>query len=363
MKKTRVIMSVILLFVSCGQQKTEWKGVIGKENGITVVKNPEGPMYGEEVFGLKEELSIGAAEGAEESTFLDAREVAVDDCEKIFVSDGKGVHIKVFDKLGNFITIIGRQGQGPGEFGQITHIQITPRNELMVYDRRSFKLTFFSLDGNYVRTIHLKGIQDLRIRENSNGNYFVSTVEFQGQYSTNSFRSSTEIREYGPDLAFIKTIARDKFRDGNVPLRHSMIARFPSFDTIICGYTDFYEFHIINLEGEIVQKVSKEYEPIAISEEEKEKRGLTRAKGIPGYFPAFQDFSVDEEGRIYVQTFERQGDGDQFYYDVFDLDGRFIAKVRLNAFPQCWKNGKMYTIEEDENGYQYVKRYKVTWRY
>jgi len=352
---------LIFIFFCCSPQKTEWQGTIEVVDGVTVVKNPKEPMYGEDVFSLEEELSIGVAEGAEEYMFLNAREVVVDNRERIFVSDLRGVHIKVFDKFGNYITTIGRQGQGPGEFGRITNIQITAGNELMVYERMGFKLTFFSLDGDYIRTVLLKGIQAFWIRENSKGNYFESTVEFQGQYGTNTFRVATEVKEYGSDLAFIKTIAKDRFRNANVPLRHDMLARFPSFDLIICGYKDSYEFQIINLEGEIVRKVSRDYSPIEISEEEKTKRHLPKSNELPKYFPAFQDFSVDEEGRIYVQLFERQMDGDKFYYDVFGPEGKYVAKVRLNALPQYWKNSKMYSIEVDEEGFQVVKRYKVTW--
>ena len=31
--------------------------------------------------------------------------------------------------------------------------------------------------------------------------------------------------------------------------------------------------------------------------------------------------------------------------------------------PRFWKNGKSYTVEDDENGYLYVKSYKVTWKF
>jgi len=356
-------ISLIITFFCCTSQKTEWQGTIEEVDGVMVVKNPKEPMYEEEVFSLEEELSIGVAEGAEEYMFLDAREIAVDNRERIFVSDRRGLHIKVFDKFGKYIKSIGRKGQGPGEFSQISSIQITPRNELMVYERNGFKLTFFSLDGDYIRTVLLKGIQAFWVRENSKGNYFESSVEFQGQYNTNTFRVATEVKEYGSDFAFIKTIAKDKFRNANVPLRHDMLARFPSFDFIICGFKDSYELHIINLEGKIVRKVSRDYSPIEISEEEKTKRKLPKSSELSKYFPAFQDFSVDEEGRIYVQLFERQMDGDKFYYDVFDPESRYIAKVRLNALPQYWKNNKMYSIEKDEKGFQLVKRYKVTWDY
>jgi hypothetical protein len=69
---------------------------------------------------------------------------------------------------------------------------------------------------------------------------------------------------------------------------------------------------------------------------------------------------MDEEGRIFVQTFERQADGIKFLYDVFDTDGRYVAKISLNALPQYWKKRKMYTIEEDMDGYQHIRRYSIT---
>ena len=349
---------LFLLLVSCGQQKTIWEGKIEKENGITIVENPKEPMHGEDAFILEEELSIGVADGAEEYMFLDAREVAVDNRERIFVSDRRGIYIKVFDKFGKYITTIGRQGQGPGEFGRVTNIQITARNELMVHDRSTRRLSFFSLDGEYLRTEQLKEIQALRVKVNSKGNYFVRTLDFDSA----TFSSATELKMYGSDLAFISIIAKDKYWSQKAPLQPSMTSKFLSSDSIICGFRESYEFQFLDSEGKIVRKVSRDYNPIEISEEEKTKRKLPNSSELPKYFPAFQDFSIDEEGRIYVQLFERQMDGDKFYYDVFDPEGRYIAQVQLNALPQYWKKSKMYSIEVDKEGYQVVKRYKVTWK-
>jgi hypothetical protein len=355
-------LGVIICFSSCSQQKSEWKGTIEEVNGITVVKNPKEPVYSEDVCVVEEELSIGEAEDAEEYMLSSVIDLAVDDAGSIYAADMKENHIKVFDRNGGYLKTIGRSGQGPGEFSRITDIQITPKNELLVYDRMAFKLTFFALDGHYIRNIHLKGIQALRIRENAKGNYLVSTLEFQGQYGTNTFRSSREVIEYSSDLTFIRIIIKDKFRKAGVPLHPGMLARFFPSDLVICGFTDAYEFRIISPDGEVVRRVLKEYEPIEISDDEKEKRGFADVKNVPKYFPAFHDFSVDEEGRFFVKTFERQADGNKFYYDVFNPDGKYVVKLSLNALPECWKNGKMYTIEYDEQGYQHIKRYKLTWK-
>jgi len=77
--------------------------------------------------------------------------------------------------------------------------------------------------------------------------------------------------------------------------------------------------------------------------------------------------SVDEEGRIFLETYERVIDKENFYYfDVFDSEGKYIAKVpilvRLNS-ASVWKKNKLYTIEEDEEGFQVIKRYLVVWKY
>jgi len=42
---------------------------------------------------------------------------------------------------------------------------------------------------------------------------------------------------------------------------------------------------------------------------------------------------------------------------------RIGFKIPLEFQPQAFKKSKLYTIEEDEEGYQYAKRYKVTWKY
>jgi hypothetical protein len=72
---------------------------------------------------------------------------------------------------------------------------------------------------------------------------------------------------------------------------------------------------------------------------------------------------MDEEGRIFVQTWEKPDSGEEYSFDVFDSEGRYLAKIPLNFRPAVMKKGKIYTIEEDEDRYQFVKRYKVTWKY
>ncbi|MCJ7579585.1 MAG: 6-bladed beta-propeller [Candidatus Aminicenantes bacterium] len=359
-------ISLIVIVSSCSQDKTEWNGTIENKDGVTIVKNPKESMFQGEIFTLEEDLSIGQIEGTEEYRFGYLWKMLVDEKENIYIINyaGSEMQIKVFDRLGTYIRSIGRMGQGPGEFTQASRLQITPNNELMVLDTNSSKLIYFSLDGDFLRRAPFLGVRASNVQVNSNGNYFFFSAEYQGQRVSEAIYAANKLELFGPDLNFIKLIAKDEYRDIHGSIAPPwMIIRFPSIDLAICGFSETYELQIYDLNGHLVQKIFKDFDPVEIDEYEKEKRDWTRAKGLPKYFPAFEDLSVDEEGRIYVQTFERQMDKDEFYFDVFEPDGKYIAKIPLKTFPEYWKNGKMYTFEEDENGYLYIKRYKVAWNH
>jgi hypothetical protein len=46
--KLGLIAFLTFTFFCCSSQKTEWHGTIEEADGVTVVKNPKEPMYGEE---------------------------------------------------------------------------------------------------------------------------------------------------------------------------------------------------------------------------------------------------------------------------------------------------------------------------
>ena len=54
--------------------------------------------------------------------------------------------------------------------------------------------------------------------------------------------------------------------------------------------------------------------------------------------------------------------GGESYFDVFDPEGKFITRIKLMNLSLVWKNNKLYMIEQEEEGFQVIKRYKVTGR-
>jgi hypothetical protein len=136
-----LFLSVSIMLVSFGEQKAKWKGKIELENEVKVIKNPKKPIYGEDVFSLEEELSIGEAEGREEYMFSEMRSIAADGEERIYVLDYKENNVKIYDKNGEFVKKFGKQGQGPGEFHLPRTVIITNQDEILVQNIRS--LAFF----------------------------------------------------------------------------------------------------------------------------------------------------------------------------------------------------------------------------
>jgi hypothetical protein len=132
-----------------------------------------------------------------------------------------------------------------------------------------------------------------------------------------------------------------------------------------------YELFVLDPDGKIIKKIVRDYDGIEITNREKEKLikdwlGDTPVPSnvkfeFPDVYPPFIRFSCDDEGRIYVQTYDKTEDGEADYYDVFDSEGKYIARFSLKYWAIVWKKQKLYTIEEDEEGFQVVKRYRVTW--
>jgi hypothetical protein len=358
-----LFLSALMMLVSCQKQKAEWKGTIEEEDGVTVIKNPKEPIYREEVFSLEEELSIGEVRGREEYMFSEIGTIAVDDEERIYVSDRKETHIKIFDKDGVYLITIGRKGQGPGEFERISGMQITHQKELLVFDMNMRRLSFFTVDGKLIETLSISKLRPFEINMNSKRNFIITSVALD--LMTN--QSISELKIYDTNLNLLKTIATPSPSNLFNPFDSFDIWKLTKDDNIVYGYNETYELQILDSGGKIIKKIVKEYDPVKITKKEKqeaEKKYSPRNKiDYPQFRPAYRYFTLDDEDRIYVQTSEKTEDGSGYYYDVFDSEGKYIAKIPLKARPQVLKKNKLYTIEEDEEGFHMVKRYKVIWIY
>ncbi len=321
-------------------------------------------MYGEDVFSLEEELSIGKTERQGESMLSTPRSTAVDDEGNIYVLDMKESHIKVFDKDGIYQKTIGRRGQGPGEFQVPLEIQITAKNEILVNNLNSSRLIYYSLKGTFLREDQVTGIPRSLFKMDSNSDYICAYPKTEQIFKV-------ALEKYNSSQKMLFSIAEVEIENYSA-IAKSIIFNVTKENEIIWAITDKYEIMITDAAGNLTRKIVRDYDSVEISEEEKQSLlkqiPLSPGEKFPKYFPPLRNtfISVDEDGKIYIGTYERIPEGNGYYYDVFDNKGKYIAKIPIRhtkRSPIISKKNKLYTIEEDEEGFQVVKRYKVTWNY
>jgi hypothetical protein len=344
------------------KESPKWKGIVEKKNDIIVVKNPKEPIFLEEVISLDEELSIGGAEGKAEYAFSEIRHLAVDEKERIFVLDYKESQIRVFDKNGNYLQTIGKKGQGPGELDRPRMIALN-QDELMALELGQRRLSFFSLEGQFLRSLSTKEFWTLSARIDSAGNIIITEGLMDPQnpsYRVIKFDSQMNLKK---EIASSPAPNASKGFNPFMPVHYWVVDKS---DNIIYGYPEKYEIQVFNPEGEVIKKITREYEAVEVAEDEKEERMKDAPTGIKfifsKYHSAFQRFVVDDEGRIAVMTWEKAKGKKNYVHDIFDPQGRFLTKVALPTRPIALKKNKLYTIEEDPEGYQIIKRYQVNWK-
>jgi hypothetical protein len=135
-----------------------------------------------------------------------------------------------------------------------------------------------------------------------------------------------------------------------------------------------YEIVKYDLEGNLIQKIRKDNDPVAVSAEViREREELYESFGekiwFPKFWPPMGDIFLDEEGRIFVMTFEKGANPHERIYDIFSPNGLFIARKALNililgdAYP-CAKSrlGRLYCFQEKPDGFREFNIYKMSWK-
>lgn len=363
-----LLISLVLFCMAC---KKGDKIEIRTENGITVVYNPKDPTppRGQKtILSTAEDLVLGVKGSSEEAMLAMPVAVDADDSGNIYVLDRKSVQIKVFDPQGQFIRALGRHSQGPGEFQSPVYFQITPQQNIMVTDPTLRRISLLGLDGQLVRNLSAgKMWMLMQAKMDDSGNIVGSHTVMDQDFRT-------ELARFNPELEPLHTIA-------SVPIAQNQVFN-PYFTRInfdltrdgnvVWGITTEYEFKVVDREGKTVRRIIKKHDPEILTQEDRDKRAkeLWGEQGPsadmkvewPQHFPPVQDFILDDRGWLFVRPFVKEQKGKDVLYDVFDTEGRYVARVFLPAVARRIKAGKLYTIEEDAEGLLHVKRYTMEWK-
>jgi len=334
---------------------------------VQIIENKAKPSGSERLI-LTKEITIGKLEegGSAFGTVAGADATADG---RIFVLDFKAKKVNVFDPNGKKLKEFGQEGQGPGEWNAPSGLQLLSDRELIINDSGNRKLIYLDLEGKMTREVsYAKKLVMMQVID-SGGQYVGCEISPEG----NSIAYT--IAKYDADfnqLFKIDTLLM-ALPLGGGKINPFAIAYHYCLDdrgNIIYARSSSYEIKYFNSEGQLIKIVRKEYRPQSISQKDKEEilkqipetTGMKEMVVFPDNYPAFSGFFIDEQNRLYVRTYEKGKTKDSYLVDIFSPEGKLVTRCEMAGEAFLAKKGKIYTIEKDEEGYQYICRYQATWK-
>ena len=316
----------------------------------------------------------------------------------IYVVDSGAKNIKKFDAKGRFLKTIGREGQGPGEFGGLYYSTFA-KNRLIVWDSGNRRLCVFAPDGDFVKSANI-AYEEGSVRKLRGFPSGEIAVEKEKTFRNEPDRPQTcTIDLYSSDLEFVRTIyRRELWRKKYVRTKEYGISTlyFPySADVqwdimpdgrIIIGFSENYELEIYNRSGKKISTISHAHEPAAITDRDKKEyfdsiafyRMGERLKEVPDYVtkytefpkhkPVYNNILIDSRGNFWVVLNREKKEENGKMFDAFSPEGKFISRVLMdghiwlpsNRHAYILHNGSLMLIKTGDDELYRVIRYKIS---
>ena len=389
-------LALCLFGSGCGAGSVDaskaWSGTIDTlASGEIVVRNTDEPLWApQDAWRVVEELRVGSDTGDEARVFGDIISFDVNVQGQIYVLDFQAQEISIFDSDGSFVRAVGSSGTGPGEFEQAIAVDISRKGEIWVMEMLKGRLSIFDPDGKYLSWEPV-GNPGVALRP------YLGGFDSMGRYNAIifSFNESEETQVMGrfdQSLTPLDTIAipkttkkRDAFTHvsdngrasitATIPFQESFQWRRSPMGNLWTLSTGAYELVELAPSGETLRRVTREHEPLQVTEEDRNEAresfrhfisrgGTVDWSRVPTTKPATVSFFCDDKGNLWVKL-EAATPGDEGHlFDLFDPGGRYLGEMRLpfslqsNPEPIV-KDGVLYGITTDEFGAPNVVRARI----
>jgi len=396
MRKLFYLIIILFLFVCCAPKQKKVERIF--ENGVEIVVNHLVPY---EIKGqpksihLEKEFSIDTEEGSILALGLtDIMAINVDPDGNIFLWNSfmtKDNLVYKFSSDGRFKNAFLKRGQGPGEIQSPTLPIITESGEFVITDYFPRKLFFFDFDGLFIKEVSFNA-RIWVVYPLGNSNYFVEEVRRpeNGAYSDYlMLLYNQEMREIQKLMFYREEDPRSAAKIKGTMIDRPYMLWAISKGKIYVGNNDQldseYEILVFDYVGNLIRRIRKEYSPVEVSDEYKRKilspyekhpnvimQDIAKRIYFPKYMPPYQSFFCDDEGRLFVMTFEENPHEGEYMCDIFDPDGHFISHVGFGNFAE-WdtiirsqlvviaKKNRLHCIQQKESDFKELVVYKMNW--
>jgi len=323
-------------------------------------------------------------------------DLSFDTENNIYVCDFKANNIKVYNSFGKFVKIIGREGQGPGEFKNPLGLSIANKR-LIVWDAGNRRLNTFTTNGQFIKFNIISKSNGLpnKIRSLPNGDFVIESIKTY--YFNNEKPQESIIEIFSPDLERRRIVYKKEFWENKFilePMRSIVPQPFSSrihWDVspdgkIIIGYSDKYSLEIHDVTTETVTEFNYDFKPIKITDKTKngyfKEMSLVSSNGVrqeaplfirkntrfPKFKPAFHNILVDSDKNILVFGHRKDSAKDFDFFDAFNPGGKFIGNIHITGktfhsgslSKLYFHNSSFWAIEIEEDGEFKISKYRIT---
>ena len=328
LKKSTLAVTILILILTftCGQQEGTY--TVEVKDGVRYVHNLS-PAWGDTLkIALEFVQKIGDLETEDENYQLyKLRDIERDAEGNLYVLDGGNYRIQKYDKNGNYLATIGRQGQGPGEFNYPMFIEFDPEGKLYIVEAILDHILVLTPDGKEEKRIKLD-YKSYIFHFTSEGK-IVGQGWGKWQKTENIARDNRLIYLYGKEGNFIKEFGEIKdYHDNERTHTGNSIDLCLGIDDNI--YVTFrYQNRIekYSSEGDIIFRADRTLNyKVGFIEE--------KSKISPIFYDVSNYIGIDHQNRVWVQTYKKhpeEGDepADYLGFEIFNSDGILLGKLPI----------------------------------
>jgi len=380
-----IVILLVLFFSGCASEpEIELPKEVAALENVAVFSADSEPEYEltltkEATFGDTDDLFLGG--------WLSS---VADNNGRVFVADVQETKLHLYNPDGSYSRQIRREGDGPGEYRNIGTMRVDDRY-LHLIDRNLNRITRYDLEtfevaGETSISIEQQGEggfyrypQDFYLKD---GNEYVIVVgsSFSRGNADNSKRtidgkmmswsgdslSSENIFSFPASEALVHV-------DGGsmmmmvVPYKRSSVMDFQN-NQLIHGWSEHFLFSIYDQNGEYQRSIYYPYQNMPLERDEilsiyedrdEQWFSMVRNDDMPDVWPSWKTFSVDDEGRIWVDRFV--DDHEQTVLYLLSESGELLGTSPWNSDKaiQEIKDGYLYSLEENEMGLREIVKYSV----
>ncbi|MCP4724499.1 MAG: 6-bladed beta-propeller [bacterium] len=333
-----------LLIFNCGGEEVNY--TVEEIEGLRIVHNTA-PKWGDDPeIGFEFIRSIGGGDETDENyQFFNTREAVLDSEGQLYICDSGNNRIQKFGADGQYITTIGREGQGPGELLSPTGMIIDNENNLHVLNTRNLRIEKFTLDGQYLSSYPM-GKFFIYFRMLSDGRLVAPIMNMQGIPGLpGSEDDKTLVSILDNDGNIVSSFGPVKEYDNPMLTGMANIVSISndSEDNIYVAYTAENKIEKYNSNGDLLLRFDRPLPfevTVGMGEREIDIGGQIRAFPFPEITFISGASAVDSDNRLWIATYHEQpvlpteitqmqsaSYPESIHIEIYDIEGVWLGNI------------------------------------